>query len=256
MENDLLSRVGPEGSPLRRIKVSKEDKLAIEQMLKAKQYPPHISLRAYLAIGRVPPNDLVTEENIAKALRPEDSLGSLHLTGRRVPFVNVQIPLAAVSKGLAMGSKADPERLAMKLEQYARKWESLKAGPRLTEKSVYEFIHLVGMLAERTASGRRDGKYAQSLKKRRNPFGPLVRLVIRFAKESDQQSRLAAVNLIAALCRARTTDIEEQLDEDPGLKAALAGIWERTILDVERMALGGNAAEFGGVGGHASGHSV
>ncbi len=244
MADDLTSRIGPEGSPLHRIKATKEEKLAIQQVLAGKQYAPQIRLRGYLAIGRVPSNELITEENIVQALRPEDSLGCLHLTARRIPFLDIEIPLAAVSKELARGTDANPERLAIKLAQFANRWDSLRARPRLTDGSVYQFIELVGELAERTATRRRVEKRPRNAKKRKNPFGPLIKFVIRLAKESEMRSRLSAVKVVAALHRARIMDIEEQLGTDTDFTAALGHVWKKAVLDVEGMGIEGKTSEF------------
>jgi hypothetical protein len=245
MENDLSLRVGLEGSPLRRIKTGRDAKLAVARLLVSPQYRPQIRLRGYLAIGRVPPSELVTEENIARALGPEDSLSNLALLARRIPFVDVEIPLVAVSKGLLKGSSGNPRRLARKLERFATKLTSAKASLRLTEKSLYEFIRLVDLLAKMDSSTQRDRKPSRSPKKPQNPFGSLVKLVAFLAMASERPSRLLGVELIASLHRGRAIDIEEQLASDADFGLALGEIWAKTMRDVEEMALEGRSSDFG-----------
>ena len=95
-EEQIISHIGPPGTPLRRPK-GKDLRLELARLLEP-TLPAELQLRAYLALGKRPPIDLLREETIARSLTPKHCLSRIPNLASKVQVLDAGAVLKAILK--------------------------------------------------------------------------------------------------------------------------------------------------------------
>ena len=242
MEGELASLVGMPGSPIRRTKGG-EVRNDIQRRLATGMLDPKTLLRAYLSIGRTPPRELLTKQNIVSSLNAHDCATFLPLLVPKVRVLEPNVPLDSLSELLSKHVTGDPQGISTSLARVIKKWDALDRSMELSQEACPSFLFIVTfLLTQHPVIAMR------SAKKKSAKVKALVSLVkfgtVWATKATNQRATLLALKMILAANKLRSIDLADLLAEDEEFSQSFEILCGKASEELTTLADDGLVSEF------------
>jgi len=181
MEETSISRVGSSSEPLKRIKENAA-RLEAARLASDESQGSTVRLRAYLSIGKSPPKELLTEENIRAALNISDRVAFLPKLAANEKLIKAEVPLHSILSGLKDIGSRNANRLTKNLSRIAAKWAAQAPTVGISDNSVLFFVQILEGISryQRRAAVSRPSKRTAT----KNPYVQLLMIGTRWAVSS------------------------------------------------------------------------
>ena len=222
-QESLIEQVGAPGSPLKRPK-GKEARVKLAALLDS-TLPPELRLRAHLALGKQPPPDILTEDNIRRSLTAKDCLSRISSLVGKIPVLKATAPLRAAAR-LAQNADENDLRVAIgKLARIVEKWDAKRDKVHLGGQTIVEFIRLTDVLCQKSSQVR-----PRYFKKRRELLLRLVEVGARWAVASNKPEQLAgALRLLESVEKFASLSIQEEMGEAEQFAKVVRDLQQKSI---------------------------
>ena len=186
-ESSILPVASSAAEPLKRIK-EKAERLKAEALANDAKQSPTVRLRAYLSIGKIPPRELATEENIVAALNLDDQVNFLPKLAALVKLIKAEVPLHALLSGLKDLGSRTTDRLSKNLSRITRKWEAQVPPIEISDLSILYFFQILERIArfQRPEARNRPSKKTPT----KNPYLELLKIGTRWGTSSASPALL------------------------------------------------------------------
>jgi hypothetical protein len=238
----ILSAPSSQLEPVRRIKETGERQKA-EELAKDDKQNPAVRLRAYLSIGKTPPRELATEENILAALDLEDRVTFLPKLASQVRLIKAEVPLHALLTGLRDAGSRSVGRLTKALYRTTQKWQAQIPTADLNDTSALYFLQILELMSKSRApsSTKRSPKKAST----KNPYIELLRTGTKWvALSANPALLLPLLKVLTSAERSQGTKIEELAVNNAEFAKDLADLMKRTLDRCEELVQKGMIPEF------------
>lgn len=195
MNDEFNSLVGAPEARLRRVK-GKPAKADILHRLQNGDLAPEQSLRGYLAIGRTPPTELLSEVNISKALQISDRVAFLSLLSRKLPTVYGDEAVASILSDLRKFRTAKVEAIAAALARIVARWFANGNKVRVAPSTSNRVIAIVEILTRRIGPDHK--ARSSTLSRNEKALKSLARAAIIWGSDSsDFETILRTLDIVA-----------------------------------------------------------
>jgi hypothetical protein len=139
------SNVARIGDELLRVK-GKEARSEIEKLSKDEKENGQVRLRAFLSIGKMPPPDLISEDNIAAALALDDRVNFFPKLATTSKLITAEAPLYSILRGMKDVGARRALRITRNLSRTIAKWQKERGPIALGDTSLQLLIKLLAVL--------------------------------------------------------------------------------------------------------------
>ena len=197
MNDEIAAQLGSSTTPLKRIR----DKRKTEEIRKivAGDEPPHLRLRAALASGVKPPDDLLEPAIITQALRLDDCFKFLPQLSTATRVVEAGSVLEAIRNLLRQRGMGNPSLQLARFLKLSKQWEGNKNPTSPSEKTITQYLNLVEIVVDQPiATPKRPSKRPQT-----SPLPLILSVACRWAIKSPSVDNLAlALRCLTDMVRA------------------------------------------------------
>ena len=240
----LVSDIGAPGTHLRPVR---DRKIRVESAKKlregALEWPPAVRLRAILAIGKIPPAELITTEVLSQALPPEDCARNLSKLTRRMTLVDSHNALDVLKASSTRLIDSELPLFATSLEKATIQWRNRKDQPSAMDaKSADSFASLLETLiwsfkSSPSSKGKRRRSIAMALI-------TCVKVLLVNAQESNTRNiRWRCLAILQAAEQSMSQELGEALDS-PDVGASLDSVIQAAVNDIGDDARSGKTEQF------------
>jgi len=196
MGDSLISKLSPAPDSIQRPK-DKQTRLDIEQLAKDERQGAPVRLRAFLSLGKVPPLELRTEENILAALNLDDRVNFLPKLAVSTRLVTVDAALRTILGSMKDIGARKAARITKNLCRATLKWGKRPAAITVSECSVKLILQIVDQVSKYEIAGQPKSSHKTVTKK--SPYFQLLITLSRWTLSmSSVDSLLSMLNLLAS----------------------------------------------------------
>src|SRR5258708_3451085 len=160
MNDEIAALVGSPTAPLKRIRDKRKSQELRDAV--AGDDPPHLRLRAALAGGMKPPDELLQPSTISQALRLDDCFKFLLQLSEIRRVVSAGSVLEAIRNLLRQGGTRNPNVHLVRCLKLSEQWEGNKNPVAPSERTINQYLSLVESIVEQPTG---TPKAKKSLKK-------------------------------------------------------------------------------------------
>ena len=231
MNDEIAAQLGSSAAPLKRIR----DKRNAEEVRKivAGDEPPHLRLRAALASGVKPPDDLLEPAIISHALRLDDCFKFIPQLSTVTRVVEAASALEAIRNLLRQRGIGNPNVQLARFLKLSKQWEGSKNPTSPSEKTVTQYLSLVEIIVDQPiGTTKRPSKKPQA-----SPLPHVLAVVCRWAIKCPSVDNLAlAFRCLTAAERRQGIAGAERRGDVPGLAAEVSSLRSLALTRVESAA--------------------
>lgn len=218
MNEEIAAQLGSSSVPLTRIR----DKRKTEEIRKVivGDEPPHLRLRAALASGVKPPNDLLKPTIIIQALRLHDCFKFLPQLSTVTRVIEAGSVLEAIRKLLQRRSIGTPNTMLARFLKLSKQWEGNKSPASPSENTVTEYLRLVEMIVDQPTPPKRSSKKPQA-----SPLPLVLSVACRWAmKFPSVDNLILALRCLTAVERRAGVTVVERFGDVSGLAEEISSV--------------------------------
>lgn len=241
-ESPILSATSSYSQPVKRIK-EKGERQRAEELAKDDKQTPAVRLRAYLSIGKTPPRELATEENILAALGLEDRVTFLSKLASQGKLIKAEIPLHALLTGLSDAGSRSVSRVTKALYRTTQKWRARSQTTDLSDPSVLYFLQILELVfkSQRLSSSKRSSKKPSA----KDPYTELLRTGTEWvASSANPVLLLPLLKVLGSAERSQGTKIEDSDVNNAEFAKDLVHVMKRSLDRSEELVHKGMISDF------------
>lgn len=239
MNEDIGLLIGRPASPLKRVR----DKLKAEELrnLIAGDDPAPLRLRAALAAGLKPPDELLKASVIVQAIRLDDCFKFLPQLSAVTRVIEAGPVLEAIKDLLRQRGRGNAKALLTRCLKLSRQWEEWKASNTPSDKTIHQYLRLVESIIEEPITAAKKNKAPKT--PNTNPLPLILSAVARWAiSRPSVENITVALRCLNAVERREKAAVSRLYSDVPDFAAAVSSLRSSAIILLESAA-NGNAID-------------